>query len=354
MTKTSALPLLLLLLTLLLLPVLARGGDCECSASEDENRDKAAARPLKIGAIFAILVSSTAGVLIPISGKWVPSLSPEKDVFFVIKAFAAGVILATAFIHILPESFERLTSPCLNEHPWQEFPFAGFIAMVSAIGTLMVDAVATGYFSRSSIWKPDSGVSDEGIGDAEQGAARVHAMHGHEHGPAALVVDDGPDEALRHRIISQVLELGIVVHSVIIGITLGTSESPSSIRPLLAALCFHQFFEGIGLGGCIVQANFRVRSMVTMMLFFALTTPVGIAVGIGISSTYDENSPTALTVEGVLDSAAAGILIYMSLVDLLAEDFRNPRVQSNWRLQLVINVSLLVGAGLMSLLGRWA
>lgn len=51
----------------------------------------------------------------------------------------------------------------------------------------------------------------------------------------------------------QVLELGILVHSVIIGVSLGASQSSSTIRPLLAALSFHQFFEGIGLGGCIVQ-----------------------------------------------------------------------------------------------------
>jgi len=49
------------------------------------------------------------------------------------------------------------------------------------------------------------------------------------------------------------LELGIVAHSVIIGIALGVSNSPCTIRPLLAALSFHQFFEGFALGGCISQ-----------------------------------------------------------------------------------------------------
>ena len=49
------------------------------------------------------------------------------------------------------------------------------------------------------------------------------------------------------------LELGIIVHSVIIGISLGASESPKTIRPLVAALTFHQFFEGMGLGSCITQ-----------------------------------------------------------------------------------------------------
>ncbi|KAJ7960195.1 Zinc transporter protein [Quillaja saponaria] len=83
-----------------------------------------------------------------------------------------------------------------------------------------------------------------------------------------------------------------------------------------------------------------------MVLFFSLTTPVGIAIGIGISNVYNENSPTALIVEGILNAASAGILIYMSLVDLLAADFMNPRMQSSGRLLFGANVSLLVGAWL--------
>ena len=48
-------------------------------------------------------------------------------------------------------------------------------------------------------------------------------------------------------------EIGIVAHSIIIGITVGVSNSPCTITPLFAALTFHQFFEGIALGGCIAQ-----------------------------------------------------------------------------------------------------
>ena len=91
-----------------------------------------------------------------------------------------------------------------------------------------------------------------------------------------------------------------------------------------------------------------------MALFFSLTTPVGIAIGIGISSTYDENSPTALIVEGMFNAASAGILIYMALVDLLAADFMNPKLQNNVVLQVGASVSLLLGAALMSLLAIWA
>lgn len=103
-----------------------------------------------------------------------------------------------------------------------------------------------------------------------------------------------------------------------------------------------------------LQAKFRVRSVVTMALFFSLTTPAGIVVGIGISSVYDANSPTALVVQGLLEAAAAGILVYMALVDILAEDFMKTKVQRRGRLQLAMNVALLLGAGLMSMIAIWA
>ncbi|KVH97098.1 Zinc/iron permease [Cynara cardunculus var. scolymus] len=84
-----------------------------------------------------------------------------------------------------------------------------------------------------------------------------------------------------------------------------------------------------------------------MGVFFALTTPSGIVIGILVSNSYEENSPTALIVQGVLNAASAGILIYMALVDLLSPDFKDPRMQKNKILLLTSNVSLLLGAGLI-------
>lgn len=104
----------------------------------------------------------------------------------------------------------------------------------------------------------------------------------------------------------------------------------------------------------VLQAKFKTRGIVVMALFFALTTPVGIAVGIGISKFYKGNSPNALIVEGVLNSASAGILVYMALVDLLAADFMSAKVQGSMKLLWQVCGCLLLGAGMMSLLAIWA
>ena len=69
----------------------------------------------------------------------------------------------------------------------------------------------------------------------------------------------------------QVLELGILVHSVIIGVSLGASLRPSTIRPLVGALSFHQFFEGIGLGGCIVQVRTYGKGIAIDVVFSVYT-----------------------------------------------------------------------------------
>ncbi|KAK6133170.1 hypothetical protein DH2020_033089 [Rehmannia glutinosa] len=269
--------------------------------------------------------------------------------------------IATGFIHILPDAFKSLASPCLEKNPWGKFPFSGFIAMTASIGTLVVDTVATSYYKNAHFEKTKRVNVDEedGDGDGDEHAGHVHmhthATHGHAHG-VGPVSSDGTSlsELVRQRIISQVLEMGIVVHSVIIGISLGAAQSPDTIKPLLIALSFHQFFEGMGLGGCISQAKFESLTTTIMTLFFSLTTPVGIGVGIGISSVYKENSHSGLIVEGVFNSASAGILIYMALVDLLAADFMNSRMENNVRLQLGSHISLLLGAGCMSFLAKWA
>ncbi|XP_022751625.1 zinc transporter 1-like [Durio zibethinus] len=338
------------LLILLLYPATV-SSECSCEV-EDVEQNKGEALKYKLGAIAAILVAGAVGVSLPLLGTRIPAFRPENDIFFTIKAFAAGVILATGFVHILPDAFESLTSPCLKESTWGKFPFTGFVAMMSAIGTLMADAFATGYYKRRYFSKHKQVNADEE--HAGYVDVHTHATHGHSHGSASSSQELVLSELIRQRLISQVLEVGIVVHSVVIGISLGASESPETIRPLLAALSFHQFFEGMGLGGCISQAQFKSLSVAIMGTFFSLTTPLGIAIGIGISSFYNGNSPTALIVEGVFNSASSGILIYMALVDLLATDFMSPRLQSNVRLQLGVNVSLLVGTASMSVLAKWA
>ncbi|KAJ1423437.1 Zinc/iron permease [Sesbania bispinosa] len=372
--------------------------DSACGGTEAELcRDDSAAFVLKFVAIASILLAGMAGIAIPLIGKHRRFLRTDGNLFVTAKAFAAGVILATGFVHMLSDATESLNSPCLPEFPWSKFPFTGFFAMMAALFTLLLDFVGTQYYerkqglNRATEEQVRVGSSEQGIvdwssgnkvfGEEESGGMHIVGMHahaahhrhshpqghdachgigtvkehGHAHGHAhGIALTDEEETDVRHVVVSQVLELGIVSHSVIIGLSLGVSQSPCTIRPLIAALSFHQFFEGFALGGCISQAQFKASSATIMACFFALTTPVGVGIGTGIASVYNPYSPGALIAEGILDSLSAGILVYMALVDLIAADFLSKRMSCNFRLQIVSYCMLFLGAGLMSSLAIWA
>lgn len=119
----------------------------DCSGVDDLGcRDKTLALHLKGGGIALIMGCSALGVALPLIGRRTQWLKMDGNLFSTAKAFAAGVILATGFVHMLPSAMESLTSGCLPRFPWHEFPFTGFIAMLASLVTLVIDFVATEFY----------------------------------------------------------------------------------------------------------------------------------------------------------------------------------------------------------------
>ncbi|XP_014506179.1 fe(2+) transport protein 1-like [Vigna radiata var. radiata] len=329
----------------------------ECNDKWESCRNKAESLKLKVIAIFSILVTSMIGVSIPLFSRSVPALQPDRDLFVLVKAFASGVILATGYMHVLPDSFEDLTSVCLPERPWRKFPFTTFIAMLSAVLTLVVDSYCISFFKKKLA---ATAANANGSASLEAGERKEVEVCGHGHGNDvtahadrdANIVDAG--QLLRYRVVAQVLELGIVVHSVVIGLSMGASMNPCTIRPLIAAICFHQMFEGMGLGGCILQAEYGMKVKAIMVFFFSITTPLGIVLGIALSNVYSDTNSKSLIVEGVLNAISAGLLNYMALVELLASDFMGSKIQGSAKIMALAFVAVLLGAGGMSVMAIWA
>ena len=133
-----------------------------CDAGEsDLCRDDSAAFVLKFVAIASIFLSGAAGVAIPLVGKNRRFLQTEGNLFVSAKAFAAGVILATGFVHMLAGGTEALTNACLPEFPWSKFPFPGFFAMVAALITLLVDFMGTQDYERRQERSDDAAAPSE-------------------------------------------------------------------------------------------------------------------------------------------------------------------------------------------------
>ncbi|CAH9097676.1 unnamed protein product [Cuscuta europaea] len=173
-------------------------------------------------------------------GKYFQMFHPDSNLFFLVKAFAAGVILATGFIHVLSGAFETLGSPCLPEKPLSKFPFPAFVAMVAALCTMMVDLFAMSYFRKAQLDKPKP-VDEESPAQAyAQVPIHTHATHGHAHGS----VEPYSGSNLTQR-----------DHQDIFWNWGHMWPDVDTIKPLPVALISHQLFGGMGLGGCIAEVK---------------------------------------------------------------------------------------------------
>lgn len=234
-------------------------------------RNGAAAQQLKLVSIGIILVTSAVGISSPVVLARVFEGKPAYGrALLLIKCFAAGVVLSTALVHVLPDAFDALADcQVAARHPWRDFPFSGLLTLIGALLALLVDVVATSHAVAGSAGQQQYQPVELEEGKRKAAAASVsavamggcHGQHGvtDEQEGEEEEGDQGSEEErlakLKQRMVSQVLEIGIVFHSVIIGVTMGMSQNQCAIRPLVVALAFHQIFEGLGLGGCIAQVK---------------------------------------------------------------------------------------------------
>jgi zinc transporter 1/2/3 len=176
-----------------------------------------------------------------------------------------------------------------------------------------------------------------------------------------------------------ILEFGVIFHSIFIGLTLAVAGPEFNV--LYVVLAFHQTFEGLGLGSRLAATPWPKSKRWTPYLFalgYGMSTPLAIAVGLGVRKSYIPGSQTSLIVSGVFDSISAGILIYTGLVELMAHEFMFSNFMRRARLRIVLYAfgMMCLGAGecsspianssfgelsantyrsgLMACLGRWA
>ncbi|OAA63533.1 plasma membrane low affinity zinc ion transporter [Niveomyces insectorum RCEF 264] len=180
----------------------------------------------------------------------------------------------------------------------------------------------------------------------------VHLAHDREH------VHGDSHASYSSQIVSLlILEFGVVFHSLFIGLSLAGSDN---LKVLLIVIAFHQFFEGLGLGSRLAVAvwpsHWQAWTGYLMALGYGVTTPLGIAIGLGVNAGLASHPSRSQLVNGVFDAVSAGILIYTALVELLAHEFMfNPEMRdAQLRVQMLAFACVAVGVAVMSVLAKWA
>jgi zinc transporter 1/2/3 len=316
---------------------------------------------LHVGSIFILLGVSFLATIIPVVGKKHPRLRIGEFSFALGKNFGTGVILATGFIHMLCPANDVLTNDCLPPLFTEDYrAFAGLLALMACLTVQFVQSMAVlhtraQHAKASEALPPITASSDKETQPLKR-SRHGHHSHHHEEDEShvhTLLLDK---DSANRRVTTYMLELGIATHSVIIGITLGVSRG-SEFQGLLIALTCHQFFEGIALSTTVLDSGFKtLMQPIVVVIFYSLTTPTGIALGVGIAKTYNENSLAALLVQGLFDGVSGGVLIYDGLVNLLTANITNSKefAARSTGAKIALYIALWLGAAAMAIVGRWA
>ncbi|KAF3914518.1 hypothetical protein AA313_de0208294 [Arthrobotrys entomopaga] len=211
-----------------------------------------------------------------------------------------------------------------------------------------------------------------------------------------------------------VMEAGIIFHSLLIGLTLVVAGDSYFIT-LFAVILFHQMFEGIALGTRIAalgtgsyerthiqshlvnRADQEIENMaqpglvpeptptaiqskssagdsvvleidlvkpirvplkkkLMLAAIFAFVTPIGMAIGIGVLNVFNGNDPSTIVAIGTLDALSAGILVWVGIVEMWAEDwmFGGEMTHAGVVTTILGAFGLILGMAVMGLLGKWA
>jgi zinc transporter ZupT len=206
-----------------------------------------------------IFASSLAAVIYPIRKHLLSSHSEPLELG---EAFASGIFLGVAFFHMLPasiNSFQKLW-------PNLQYPVAELICILGFISLLFLERLSLISCNRRN----------------------------HNHGVS----------------IPYILTIMLFIHELIEGTALGINTSFTGAFMLFVAILAHKGSTSFALCVTLMRHQVSLKSIVAIVIFFSLVTPLGIFLGATLNSLTYLNSGQLL--EALFNAFATGSFFYMA------------------------------------------
>ncbi|OMJ17359.1 Zinc transporter 5 [Smittium culicis] len=361
----------------------AHVGDSQLSESDSPNCSASGITDyslrLQLISFFVIMFVGGIGAFVPVIGYRFKSFRLPTNLIEIMKFFGIGIILSTAIIHIYPPANDFLNDPCVSGLMGDYESWPGVIFMLAIFFMHASEYILTAKLVNKN--EADTGFAvkpAQHSEDVENFA--VHTSHTHVHGAS---IGGGIS---KNALSTYLLELCVAMHSITVGLTMGLTPKNETLV-LCIAVSFHQLFEGFAIGDRLSRLNENhdhnlihdhdhqtqspnntphnfsttppnktsFKSMFLGALLYMFATPFGHAIGMALHSTFSYKSPSYLITLGVLEALSAGILVYVALVNLMAEEFSSFRFRNNSKvIQISSFIAMYFGAAVMALIGKWA
>ena len=245
-----------------------------------------------------------------------------------LNCFAGGVFLATFLCHILAEGGEEFDDYLEKAEIDMDFPLFNVFVATGFFLVAFVELVAQNLMAKNTEniqhpIKPGTdgdkaplyqgnrpiGYGSAGGSSSEFESETQEIEHAHSHGHAHVPKPAGLRAFL--------LLIALSFHTIFDGLAVGLQVDEPEVWAVFAAICVHKSVISFCIGLEIWQSSRDkwVQALLWLSIF-AIMSPVGIGVGIGLTSGSG-NELARLLASSVLQGLAGGTFMYVTFLEIL-------------------------------------
>jgi len=291
------------------------------------------------------IVSLLVGFIPMLVAKKVNLSEGSRGAFIVscLNCFGGGVILTTAFTHMLPEvnlflQYNIDKGLLSNDAGWplaEIWILCGFfmIYFVEEVTHILMMKCNANPKNKVSAEEMREGKVNGGYGNPVNGRGRPDGHqgghhenppqqqqqqgHGHSHDlTQAVSTEAGFEAALRGFLVV----LAISLHAVFEGIAMGLTDNARSVWLLFIAISAHKYVISFCISMQFVTSGLPALLSIIYFSTFALISPVGALIGILISETVKSEAETQTVAVTVLQALATGTLLYVVFFEVIEKE----------------------------------
>eukprot|EP00058_Branchiostoma_floridae_P021061 XP_002606551.1 hypothetical protein BRAFLDRAFT_247429 [Branchiostoma floridae] len=266
--------------------------------------------------LLGLLVSCLAFSLVPLILAWKASRPSaicnglRSRFLGKVNSFVGGVLLATVFLHMVPEMREDLEASLRERGIDTDYPMA---ELVTCIGFFIVHLVET----LTSLCSPH----DHPDGPSQYETRSSEPIH--MDNPSARSSDglvDSSDNAPsggKNALHTLVLLVALSVHATLEGIALGVQTVQSSLLWLFFVVVVHKSILALSLGMNVATGNLSLPYKVVTCVVFSVSGPVGQGIGLLVTDADGGGLVTS-----ILQGLAAGTLLHVTFMEVLSKELK--------------------------------
>lgn len=299
---------------------------------------------IKLGALVVLLSVTLLFGFTPlciIRGAGRCSVDPDlrRRFLSLISCFAGGVFFATCLLDLLPDYLEGITEAFANAGITLHFPLPEFIMAMGFFLVLVLEQILLTFKDQSSFQREERRalLVDSSVQGNDRNGRHHHRRGSDESDGGHIHADFSSQSALR----AFILVFSLSLHSVFEGLAVGLLEEGPEVLEVCLALMIHKSIISFSLSMKLAQGRLRRSVVVGCLLLFAIMSPVGIGLGVGLTET--KASPQHQLARCTLEGLAAGTFIYITFMEILPHELSSSRNRMPKVAMLLLGFAVVTG-----------